>query len=174
MAMDWSKRRRFLSRSVGQPVISTAQRGLKGQQIMFSEVTSQLRNRAAWLISGRYDLIVAAYCLPLPVDLAANRLIVRDADEAIAMLRLQRSVFLDRGVVGLTPSVTAMDLLRAGRFRLWVDWHELAVSENDLLQSKVIYYCPQTPTGFRIEMVDYASLAMPGLQPRLAELALSA
>jgi hypothetical protein len=71
MATNWSKGRRFLSLSVGRPVISTAQRGLKGQQIMFSEVTSQLRNRAAWLISGRYDLIVADYCRPLPVHLAA-------------------------------------------------------------------------------------------------------
>lgn len=141
---------------------------------MFSEVALQLRNRAAWLMSERYDLIVADYCFPLPVHINASRMVVRNADEAISMLRLQRSVFLERGLVALTPSVTAMDLPRGGRFRIWVDWHECSVTGEGTLQSQVIYYCHQTPGGFRIEMVDYTRLAMPEMQPRLAGLALSA
>ena len=141
---------------------------------MFSEVASQLRNRASWLMSEQYDPIMADYCFPLPLHLAHSRVIVRNPDEAVAMLRLQRAAFLERGVVGLTPCVTAMDLPRGGRFRIWVDWHELTVSDQGPLQSKVIYYCRQTPTGFRIEMVDYTRLSMPELHTQFAALALSA
>lgn len=141
---------------------------------MFSEVASQLRNRAAWLMSEQYDPIVADYCFPLPVHLDNSRVIVRSADEATAMLTLQRAAFMERGVIALTPSVTAMDLPRGGRFRIWVDWHEMTLSDQAPLQSKAIYYCRQTPTGFRIEMVDYTRLSMPELHSQFAALALSA
>jgi hypothetical protein len=141
---------------------------------MFSEVASRLRNRASWLMAEQYDRILADYCFPLPVHLDTSRVIVRNPDEAAAMLRLQRTAFLERGVVALTPCVTAMDLPRGGRFRIWVDWHELTVSEQGPLQSKVIYYCRQVPGGFRIEMVDYTRLSMPELHTQFAALALSA
>jgi hypothetical protein len=125
-------------------------------------------------MSEHYDPIVADYCFPLPVHLDNSRVIVRNPDEATAMLRLQRTAFVECGVIALTPSVTAMDLPRKGRFRIWVDWHELTVSGHGPLQSKVIYYCRQTPTGFKIEMVDYTRLSMPELQTHFAALALSA
>jgi hypothetical protein len=141
---------------------------------MFSEVASQLRNRASWLMSEHYDRIVADYCFPLPVHLDHSRVIVRNPDEASAMLRLQRAAFLERGVISLTPSVTAMDLPRGGRFRIWVDWHEVTLSDQVSPQSKAIYYCRQTPGGFQIEMVDYTRLSMPELQTQFAALALSA
>jgi hypothetical protein len=125
-------------------------------------------------MAGHYDRIVADYCFPLPVDLDSSRVIVRSADEATAMLRLQRATFLERGVIALKPSVTAMDLPRGGRFRIWVDWHELMVSDQAPLQSKAIYYCRQTASGFQIEMVDYTRLSTPELQTQFAALALSA
>jgi hypothetical protein len=141
---------------------------------MFSEVASQLRNRASWLMAGNYERIVAEYSFPLPVHLDASRVIVRSATEATAMLRLQHADMMERGVVALTPSVTAMDLPRGGRFRIWVDWQETTLSDQGPLQSKAIYYCRQTPSGFQIEMVDYTRLSMPELQSQFAALALSA
>jgi hypothetical protein len=141
---------------------------------MFSEVALQLRNRASWLMAGHYDRIVAEYCFPLPVHLDASRVIVRSATEATAMLRLQHATFVERGVVALKPSVTAMDLPRGGRFRIWVDWYEVTVSDQGPLQSKAIYYCRQASAGFQIEMVDYTRLSMPELQTQFAALALSA
>ena len=120
---------------------------------MFSEVASQLRNRAAWLMAGHYDRIVAEYCFPLPVHLDASRVIVRSATEATAMLRLQRAAFMERGVIALKPSVSAMDLPRNGRFRIWVDWQELMLSDQGPLQSTALYYCRQPPDGFKIEIV---------------------
>jgi hypothetical protein len=141
---------------------------------MFSQVASQLRDRAAWLMAGQFDQIVAAYLFPLPVHIGPSRVIVRSRDEAMAMLRLQQAAFLGRGVKALNPCVTAMDLPRAGRFRVWVDWHEVAHPAQGAQLSSALYYCRQGPTGFRIEMVDYTRLSTPELQPHFAALALSA
>jgi hypothetical protein len=150
------------------------QTGLKGPRAMFSQVGSQLRNRAAWLMAGQYDRIVAAYHFPMLVQLDSSRLVVRTPEEATAMLRLQRAAFAERGVVALKPCVTAMDLPRGGRFRIWVDWQELSLTEQSTPPSSAVYYCRQTPAGFRIEMVDYTRLSMPELRPHFAALALSA
>jgi hypothetical protein len=141
---------------------------------MFQEVASQLGSRAAWLLSGQFERIVAEYCFPLPVHLGQSRVIVRSADEATAMLGLQQAVLLGRGVTTVIPCVKALDLPRVGRFRVWVDWHEKTLRAQGDRVSSVIYYCHQTPAGFRIEMVDYTRLSMPELRPHFAALALSA
>jgi hypothetical protein len=150
------------------------QTGLKGLFVMFAEVASQLRRRANWLLSGQYDRIASEYYFPMPVHLDGSRLIVRSAAEATAMLRLQHAACVERGVVALQPTVTAVDLPRGNRFRIWVDWDEVSKLDPPPLKSTVVYYCRQTPGGFRIEMIDYLRLSTPELQPHYAALALSA
>jgi hypothetical protein len=141
---------------------------------MFSELTAQLRHRAERLWNGQYAAIAAQYIYPLPMYLGSSRLIVRNADEAAAMLCLLRAAYLERGVIALQPRVTAVDLPRAGRFRAWVDWHELAIPAEASSLSSTIYYCRITATGIRIEMVNYTRQSMPELRPHFAALALSA
>jgi hypothetical protein len=150
------------------------QTGLKGFFAMFSQVTAHLRSRAERLMNGRIDDLSEHYIYPLPLYLASSRVIVRAPEEAAAMLRLVRAAFLERGVVALDPKVVAIDLPRAGRFRVWVDWHELAVPVEGTRISSAIYYCKATPAGIRTEMVNYTHLSMPELNPQFAALALSA
>lgn len=141
---------------------------------MFDQIAAQLRFRADSLLSGRYEGIAADYAYPLPVYLGANRIIVRTPDEAQAMLNLQHSVYLGRGVQRLTPTVKALDLPRGGRFRVWVDWREDAPDTRETRVSTAQYYCRITPAGLRIEMVNYTRLSMPEFKPHFAALALSA
>ncbi|HOZ33600.1 MAG TPA: hypothetical protein PLM52_12030 [Tabrizicola sp.] len=141
---------------------------------MFSQVSAQLRQRADRLLSGQYDWLAAHYVYPLPLYLGPSRLIVRSRDEAVSMLCLLRAAYLERGVIALQPRVTAVDLPRDGRFRVWVDWHELAIPAEHSRQSSVIYYCRTSGPGLRVEMVQYTRLSMPELSPHFASLALSA
>ena len=90
------------------------------------------------------------------------------------MFCLLRAAYLERGVIALQPRVTAVDLPRAGRFRVWVDWHELAIPADESRLSSAIYYCRSTPAGLRTEMINYTSPTMPELSPHFAALALSA
>jgi len=130
--------------------------------------------RAAKLLSGQLDDLAAEYIYPLPLDLGRHRVIVRNADEGRAMLGLLRSAMIDRGVVQLRAQLKAMDIVRGGRMRVWVDWHECALSEEESRRSSALYYCRVTPYGLRTEMVAYTRLSMPELNPQFAALALTA
>lgn len=141
---------------------------------MFEQVASQLRTRADSLMSGRYDQIAEGYRYPLPVYLGARRMIVRNPDEAKAMLILQHSVYLGRGVVSLVPNVKAIDLPRGDRFRVWVDWQEKAMPGTESRVSSALYFCRQSDSGLQIEMVNYTRLSMSEFRPHFAALALSA
>lgn len=141
---------------------------------MFSHVATLLRNRADLLLQGAYDAVAADYHFPLPVFLDGRMVIVRTPDEAKAMLCLQRAAYLQRGVIAVRPQVRALDLPRSGRFRVWVEWQELALPVDGTRISDAVYYCQQSPSGLRIEMVNYTRLSMPELQPHFAALALSA
>lgn len=141
---------------------------------MFSQVTATLRARADQLMAGRLQDVVQGYTYPLPLHMGAHRIVVRTPDEALAMLGLLRTALIDRGVVQLRPTVTAIDLPRAGRFRVWADWHELAIPVDGTRMSSAVYYCRNTGSGLRTEMVAYTRLSMPELNPQFAALALSA
>ncbi len=141
---------------------------------MFSQISAQLRSRAHWLLAGRIDEIVAQHQFPLPVDFGDSRLIVRSPDEARMLLGHLRAAYAGRGVAALVPTITALDMPRGGRFRIWADWHHATQSGSPTYLASVIYYCRQVPAGMRIEMVDCTSLMIPDLQPELVALALSA
>ena len=141
---------------------------------MFHQISAHLRHRADLLLQGRIDELVAAYHCPLPIELGDRRLIVRSVDEGRAMLFLLRTALLARGVVALRPTVVALDLPRGGRFRVWVDWQEVAQSALDTRTSSSVHYCRVTPAGPVTEMLCYTRLSMPELNPQFAELALSA
>jgi hypothetical protein len=77
-------------------------------------------------------------------------------------------------VVSLQSKVVALDLPRGGRFRVWVDYHQVIPGQDPSLFSSVLYYCSKAATGFRIEMVSYPRLSTPELKPQFAALALTA
>ncbi len=141
---------------------------------MFGKVSAHLRQRADQFMNGSLDDMVEAYRYPLPLYLGDRRVIVRSPQEARAILVLLRSALHARGVVSLQPKVSAIDIPRDGRFRVWVDWHELAISAEQTRMSSAINYCRMTDSGIQIEMITYTQVSMPELNPHLAALALSA
>ena len=141
---------------------------------MFSQIASQLRTRAEWLLAGQFDGIVAEHRFPLPVDFGDNRLVVRTADEARMLLGHLSATYAGRGVTSLLPTITAVDLPRGGRFRIWADWHAATHPGSPKHLASVVYFCRQVPAGMRIEMVDCTCLLIPDLRPELVALALSA
>lgn len=150
------------------------QSAVKGVKPMYSRVSEHFVNRADRLILGQLDELVMDYVYPLPMHLVANRIVLRNPQEARAVFGLLREELLERGVLRLRPMVSAMDIPRAGRFRVWVDWHELAAEPEKCRSSSAIYYCRHTQAGPKTEMIAYTRLSMPELNPQFAALALSA
>lgn len=161
-------------RGVILPENLRTQNAARGVETMYSRVSKHFADRADRLIRGQLDHLVQDHVYPLPMHLAANRIVLRNPDEARAVYGLLRQEMLDRGVTRLSPVVSAIDIPRKGRFRVWVDWHKEGGESVDGQGSSAIYCCRDTPAGLRIEMIAYINLSMPELNPRFAALALSA
>ncbi len=142
--------------------------------MLYSQITTHLQAKGELLLSGQFDRLTTSYVFPLPIFLHASRLVISAPDQARAVFRHLREALVDRGVVALRPKVSAIDLPRAGRFRIWVDWQEIALPVEATRISQAVYYCRDTGIGLQTEMVNYTHLSMPELDRQFAALALSA
>jgi hypothetical protein len=142
--------------------------------MLFSQISTHLRLRGELLLSGQIDRVVGDYTFPLPIFLHTSRLVINTPEQASAVFSHLRAALVARGVVALRPKVSAIDLPRAGRFRVWVDWQEIAFPAEETRISQVIYYLRQTDLGLQTEMLNYTHLSMPELNQQFAALALSA
>jgi hypothetical protein len=164
----------FVAKGVILPIWMLVQIALKGISVLYSRVSAHLRGRAELLLSGQFDAMIACYHFSLPVFLPTGMMLLRSAEDARAVLGLMRDALRERGVVALRPQINAVDLPRAGRFRVWVDWHELAIPAKGTRISSAIYYCRLANSGLQTEMVNYTRHSMPELNSQIAALALSA
>lgn len=142
--------------------------------VKYSQVTAHMRRRGDAFLAGRLDDVLKDYVFPFPLDIQTTRVVVQTPQEARAILELQRTKLLQRGVFAMRPEVTALDMPTAGRFRIWVDWHEHAPLPESARLSSSLYYCRAQGSELKIEMIDCFRLSMPELRPELAALALSA
>lgn len=142
--------------------------------MLFSQVSKHLQSRAEMLLSGQLDRMAADYVFPLPIFLHRSRLVLHTPEHALLVFAHLRAALVERGVVRLKPGISAIDLPRAGRFRVWVDWQEIASPADATRISQAVYYCRQTDLGLRTEMLNYTHLSMPELNHQFAALALSA
>jgi hypothetical protein len=142
--------------------------------MLFSQISTLLRIRGELLISGQIDRMINDYIFPLPVFLHSSRLVIQTPDHAWMVFSHLRSALVERGVVALQPKISAVDLPRAGRFRVWVDWQEIAFPPEETRISQAVYYVRQTEFCLQTEMVNYTHLSMPELNRQFAALALSA
>jgi hypothetical protein len=170
---DHSMSQSYVATRVILPQCTGIQSGLEWEK-MFSEVSAHLTRRADLLMAGRVGDLLSDFHYPLPLFLLTDRVILRSAEEVISVLHLVRDELLARHVTRLVPTVSAVDIPRAGRFRTWVTWHEMTVNPADSRSSDVIYFCKKSAHGLRMEMVCYTRLSMPEISPKFAELALSA
>jgi hypothetical protein len=142
--------------------------------MLYSQITTHLRHRGELLLSGDIDGMLGDFVFPLPIFLNAHRLLIQSPDQARLIFGHLRDAYLDRGVVSLRPSISAVDLPRGGRFRVWADWQEIALPVEGTRVSQAIYYCRMTALGLQVEMINYAHVSMPELNRQFAALALSA
>ena len=139
-----------------------------------SKISAHLYSRGDLLLSGRIDSLLSTYAFPLPVFLEERLLLIGSEDQAREILDNVRLSLTARGVGKLQPKVTAVELPRGGRYRIWVDWHEIGGAPDGAGLSQAIYYCRETKDGLRIEMVNYTRLGHCGRDQQIEVLALTA
>jgi hypothetical protein len=142
--------------------------------MLYSQISTLLRQRGELLLSGQIDQMIYDFVYPLPVFLQSNRLLITAPDHARLIFGHLRAALVARGVVLLRPKISAIDLPRGGRFRVWVDWQEIAFPAEASRISQAIYYCRTTELGLQTEMLNYTHLSMPELNQQFQALAMSA
>jgi len=142
--------------------------------VSFPTLLTLLRSRSACLLAGQLDPVVASFVYPLPIFAASRWIVLGNADQALSFCRHAHAVLCQRGVVALQPKVTAVELPRGGRFRVWVDWYELALPATGTRLTSAIYYMRDGSAGPQVEMIAYQLSRQSDICPQTEELALSA
>ena len=156
------------------PLCWLLQTAAKGCSVLLCQILAKLQNRGEWLLSGQLDPLVQDFSFPLPIYVGAKRIVLTSADQAMSFCEVIRTAFCDRGMVALRPKITALELPRGGRFRVWVDWDELALPVTGTRLTSAVYYMQAGPNGLRTEMIVYQGLSLPEVCIRFQEMALSA
>lgn len=139
-----------------------------------SQISSHFRTQAERLIAGDLAGIAVQCSFPLPIHFPNTLTVAFTPAQRGAMLEKRRLDLVARGVVALHPDITAIDLPREGRFRVWVDWKEQTASGSEMRGSSVIYYCRAGTFGLQTEMIQYTHVSEPGQPVMPQDLALSA
>jgi len=150
------------------------QNGLKGVLVSFAQILALLQGRSECLLSGQLDPLLCGFTYPLPIYVPTRRIVLGNVEEARSFCQVIRTALCDRGVMALQPKVTAMELPRGGRFRVWVDWYELAMPVEGTRLTSATYYLKAGSAGLKTEMIAYTSLSMPEVCAQVEDLMLSA
>jgi hypothetical protein len=128
---------------------------------MSASIQAKADLRAAALSAGRFDLLLPDYAFPLmlyvpdapPRSIGPQQLLTlyRAFHEGLAALRAGRIV----------ARVTAEDLPRRGRSRLWVDWLAERPAEAPHLMARTVCYRREAGGQTRTEMVEFTFLDLP-------------
>lgn len=139
-----------------------------------SQILAHFRTQGERLIAGDLASIALQYAFPLPIHFPNDLTVAFSPEQSTAILEKRRQDLVARGVVALRPNITAVDLPREGRFRVWVDWKERTATGTEMLGSSVIYYCRAKASGLQTEMIQYIHVSEPGQSVTQEDLALSA
>ena len=130
---------------------------------MYEKYAALVQWRSNLAQAERFEDLAREFVLPLVMYLGNRMVVVRTRDDLIALLmRLQR-VRRQKGVAQVLSSVSAVELARNGRFRLWARHHELDDLGRSISYSDAVYYCCETPQGLKTEMAEFAACALPDL-----------
>jgi len=130
---------------------------------MRSQIIRHFQAQADQLLAGDLGGFGEMFSLPLPIHAPDGLTVVLDPAGGTDFLNLMRAEWAKRGVVALRPKVSAIELPKDNRFRVWIDWTEINAAGVEAPGSTIIYYCRKGPFGLRTEMVQYTRLSSPGL-----------
>jgi hypothetical protein len=143
--------------------------GVTGHLEMFSELQDQLRKRSQLLFEGRVEEYARAFVTPAVFYSADGMLPVCSHAAMVDTAKVLRKSLIERGIVACHPTVSAADLPRKGRFRVWVDWQEIAADNSTQPVHSSINYMRQTPNGPRTEMVDWLGASCAPMKTELKQ-----
>lgn len=138
-------------------MVATEQRPLR--------VTAFFGDMAAQFVAGRLDEVAQPWTFPCPVEIGGQLVVMRNAEAFEAHLAERRTALMGEGLTALTPRVSAIEMPRQGRFRVWVRWSFHFGDRTQEESHATVYFMASRPDGqLTIEMMDVVQL--PSTQAR--------
>jgi hypothetical protein len=120
------------------------------------QVTADLL--AAALSAGRYDLLVEDCTFPMTVFIEGRSRVFATERELWAFYQGIHSSLRAAGFQRVTARVTAEDLPRGGRYRVWTDWIGQGPGKIATTVAATICYCSHKTHLPVTEMVEFTRL----------------
>ena len=117
--------------------------------------------RAAALSSGRYDLMTTEYAYPLTVYIDGEPLLLQGPADSWAFYQTFHSAMRADGFDRMTAKVTAEDIPRGGRFRVWTEWFGEGQAHARTRIAATICYCSVVSYGVLTEMIEFTAVSLP-------------
>jgi hypothetical protein len=136
---------------------------------MFGKLAKYMQWRVDLLVADHFEDLASEFLLPFVMYQGEEQIVLSSVEELVRTLAQLRAEQRQRGVTRMEARVTAVDLPRHGRFRVWVTYADLDAEGRVLGQSDVILYCREMPEGLKSEMAEYAHCSLPEIWAEPAE-----
>jgi hypothetical protein len=123
-------------------------------------VTAFFSHLGEQFVEGRLEEIADRWTFPCPVEVGGQLVVMREPKVFVAYLVEQRQVALSRGLTGMKPRVSAIEMPRNGRFRVWLRWMLQYGDHVEQMDDGVVYFMSAAPGGrLSVEMMDIVHIA---------------
>ncbi len=135
---------------------------------MYDKVCALIQWRSDLAMAGRFDDLAREFALPLVMYLEDRRMVVQSHEQLAGFLVRLQEARRASGVVQVQSGLTALELPRNGRFRIWVRHHQMDGLGRSMSYSDAVYYTCETPQGLRTEIAEFSTCSVPEIWAGLA------
>ena len=107
-------------------------------------------------VQGRLEEMASHWAFPCPMEVDGQLVVMRSPEVFVTFLAERRRAALSRGLTAMMPRISAIEMPRKGRFRVWLRWVFHYGSQADEEEDHgMVYFMAAGPDGrLTIEMMD--------------------
>ena len=108
---------------------------------------------------GRLEEMTSHWAFPCPVEVDGKLVVMRGAEVFVSFLADRRRTALSQGLTAMTPRISAIEMPRKGRFRVWLRWTLHYGNHAEEEDHGVVYFMAAAWDGrLTIEMMDMVQI----------------
>lgn len=131
-------------------------RGGLGRSMTVSALFGRL---GGLFVEGRLREMTAFWSFPCPIEMDGRLVVMRDPPELEDFFATRRAKAMEVGLTAFEPRISAIEMPRQGRFRVWMRWAHTFGNVCLLDENGSVYYLSRRPMGdLTIEMMDIVIL----------------
>lgn len=122
---------------------------------MMRQVNEMLDRHAAMYTTGTFADVTRYYSFPLAVHVQDELLVKPTGTDYERALRRMVDGYKHNGVLQVAWRISAIDLPRGGRFRVWTAWDHIHADRVHPAACQVAQYCRMQDNRLTVEMIHF-------------------